>query len=705
MTITNERDVIRAEKIAAVCRKFLSLTKDGVSLRLAAKILGKSTSFFSGHDSYLARFQRGEQLVPGPRDTSAMIRFHVPPWFIPVCRVFYLYSNLRRNGGSVPEAVRRTIALPSLPAGWTDGQRSQLLKYLKLDAVPACPPELRQDIQNRERQGKDLVPPRIAKQITIPGAIIQRYRSPRASALDNLSAPGSQRRYYNATTGRREIMCAGDWFGGDDATPGIAVCVPSSEINTPCSQRYGVLLGRFQWLAFHDGRTDKILASDHVVRPRGSYRAEDILNGMGAVTRTHGIPRIGWQFEGGSWNAKLIRHAIELLGCQRWRTYSPHQKAIESVFNRVWTRLAVQFPHADMGRYRNENEVNCRLYEECKRGHKNPIKYFPPLDLVLKAFDEEIAWHNSKPINSKQYGQWVPDELFRVQTGESKLRPFSEEIAWIFSPFTAQRKIQGSVVHCRVPMFEDFSVPFEFSAPWMPLHRGKLIRLHFNPREPKCRAKIVLCEDSGQLKPGHILGDADLVGETAQHVRFIMNWAADDQRAGYLARQRTAHFLSRHTRGFGDLGRVEYSVDERRDGLGAVAKIERGKNAGSSSPGLIEPERPLSIDPETLKGRSLIGKIARLPESIRDEVSQRMADGQTLHDITSWLNSLPEVEKIMSEQFNGRPIILENVGQWKKRGHLRWLQRREAVKLAQNSRADRSKRLADLESLAKQSRF
>ena len=80
-------------------------------------------------------------------------------------------------------------------------------------------------------------------------------------------------------------MQPGDWFGGDDATPGVAVCVPCSEIITPCSEKFGVLIGRFHWLAFHDCRTDKIVAWDYVVRPRGSYRAEDILNGMGTEAR------------------------------------------------------------------------------------------------------------------------------------------------------------------------------------------------------------------------------------------------------------------------------------------------------------------------------------------------------------------------------------------------------------------------------------
>lgn len=151
---------------------------------------------------------------------------------------------------------------------------------------------------------------------------------------------------------------------------------------------------------------------------------------------------------------------------------------------------------------------------------------------------------------------------------------------WIFSPFAAERKVHGMLVRCRVPMFEKFSVPFEFGADWLTPFDGKLVRLHFNPRNPKCAAKIVLLENcpggNGLLRrSGDTLGDAKLIGETAAHVRFILDWADDDQRAGYLARQRVANFVRRETRGIGVGGRVEYSKSERRDGLGEITTIER----------------------------------------------------------------------------------------------------------------------------------
>jgi len=358
------------------------------------------------------------------------------------------------------------------------------------------------------------------------------------------------------------------------------LCVPCKEVITPVSQKFGVLLGRFQWLAYHDARTDKLLAWDYVVRPRGSHRAEDILNGMGAVVRTHGIPNKGFQFEGGVFNSKLVRQAIELLGCEHWRTYSPHQKSIEAVFNKVWTRLAVQFPHADMGRYRNENESNCKLYEACKAGHQDPRKYFPTLEIVVRVFEEEVAAHNSKLIVSTQYGRWVPDDFFDQAVKAAPLRGFSTEMEWMFSPYAAERTVKGMMVSCRVPMFENFSVPFDFGADWLPHYAGKKVRLHFNPRQPKCAAKVVLLESAtspgGRPQgPGDILGDAQLIGETAGHIRYILNWGDDDQRAGYLQRQRVGNFIRRETRGIGTGGRVEYSKSEERDGIAKISQLEK----------------------------------------------------------------------------------------------------------------------------------
>jgi hypothetical protein len=44
-----------------------------------------------------------------------------------------------------------------------------------------------------------------------------------------------------------------------------------------------------------------------------------------------------------------------------------------------------------------------------------------------------------------------------------------------------------------------------------------------------------------------------------------------------------------------------------------------------------------------------IGKIGRLKSIIRDEVNQRIEDGQTGVQILSWLNGLSEVQRVLQE--------------------------------------------------------
>ena len=231
-----------------------------------------------------------------------------------------------------------------------------------------------------------------------------------------------------------------------------------------------------------------------------------------------------------------------------------------------------------MGRFRNENAANCLLYEACKAGHKDPRRYFPTLEIVVQVFTEEVAAHNARKIFSDQYGQWIPDALFAASIAERPLRECDHTMDWIFAPFAAERKVRGMLVRCRVPMFENFSVPFEFGADWLPHYDGHQVRIHFNPREPKCVAKVVLLDNAvsprGQAQAaGAILGDAKLIGETASHIRYIMEWGDDNQRAGYLERQRVANFVRRETRGVGIGGRVEYSKSEERNGLDTVTTV------------------------------------------------------------------------------------------------------------------------------------
>ena len=80
------------------------------------------------------------------------------------------------------------------------------------------------------------------------------------------------------------------------------------------------------------------------------------------------------------------------------------------------------------------------------------------------------------------------------------------------------------------------------------------------------------------------------------------------------------------------------------------------------------------------------GKIARLPQSIRHEVSIRLDDGDPIVDILAWLNPLPEVQAVLAEHFAGEPVTAKNLSQWQKGGHQDWLQWQDELAAADRLR-------------------
>jgi hypothetical protein len=77
-----------------------------------------------------------------------------------------------------------------------------------------------------------------------------------------------------------------------------------------------------------------------------------------------------------------------------------------------------------------------------------------------------------------------------------------------------------------------------------------------------------------------------------------------------------------------------------------------------------------------------IGKIGRLPKSIRDELGRRIEDGEPGKELVKWLNGLPGVQRVLKEQFDGRSITEQNLSEWKQTGHPEWLRHEETRLLA-----------------------
>ena len=71
------------------------------------------------------------------------------------------------------------------------------------------------------------------------------------------------------------------------------------------------------------------------------------------------------------------------------------------------------------------------------------------------------------------------------------------------------------------------------------------------------------------------------------------------------------------------------------------------------------------------------GKIANLPNDIREQLNLRLLEGETGRELTAWLNALPAVQSILGSQFNGSPISEVNLTHWRQGGYLQWFTERE----------------------------
>ena len=77
------------------------------------------------------------------------------------------------------------------------------------------------------------------------------------------------------------------------------------------------------------------------------------------------------------------------------------------------------------------------------------------------------------------------------------------------------------------------------------------------------------------------------------------------------------------------------------------------------------------------------GKIARLPRTLRDQLNQRLHDGEKGRALIAWLNALPEVQSILTAEFDGSPINGQNLTEWKRGGYRDWVAHQEALCIAE----------------------
>jgi hypothetical protein len=74
-----------------------------------------------------------------------------------------------------------------------------------------------------------------------------------------------------------------------------------------------------------------------------------------------------------------------------------------------------------------------------------------------------------------------------------------------------------------------------------------------------------------------------------------------------------------------------------------------------------------------------LGKIARLPKTIRERLNRRLENNEPATATLPWLNGLVRVKKILATCFDGTPINEPNLSAWRTGGFERWRQKQEPL--------------------------
>lgn len=74
-----------------------------------------------------------------------------------------------------------------------------------------------------------------------------------------------------------------------------------------------------------------------------------------------------------------------------------------------------------------------------------------------------------------------------------------------------------------------------------------------------------------------------------------------------------------------------------------------------------------------------VGKIARLPLVVREELNNRLRDNESGQSILEWVNALEIAKEILQRHFGGEPISNSNLSVWRQGGFAEWLREQDDI--------------------------
>ncbi len=430
-----------------------------------------------------------------------------------------------------------------------------------------------------------------------------------------------------AYTPRKLDILPGDIFSSDDTTPIWAWWVP-----WPKSEEYpfGCKVLQGQFLPVIDVASQNPLAFALIAREKSSYRAADIWALFGYVFDKFGLPRLGVQFERGSWEATLIAGAKviyqngevsqtrrvgglrmlptnitpwhlakqpEMEGfsktLQTWTSYLPKSKSIEAFLHRSQKLEGTLYGCLGRDQMRRPFERAKKIFEACKRNAEDARLHFFRGDELASRLRDQFEFYAGERIEGEVF--WgKPGELWNNGLAEhGELLRMPEAQRYLFrrdwSVCTISR---GWVKPSRTDETTGRKVSYFYQNPNLFAERdGQEVIVYFDREDFESPAQIHSLD-------GRHLGSADyfqrkgmfLDGEMDGHeLRRLYNGAVmtiyaqiaphcpSRQLPPEIAARRAAASISNPE------SQISNPFEARwQDGRGGAARIEFQRDAGSS---------------------------------------------------------------------------------------------------------------------------
>jgi len=82
------------------------------------------------------------------------------------------------------------------------------------------------------------------------------------------------------------------------------------------------------------------------------------------------------------------------------------------------------------------------------------------------------------------------------------------------------------------------------------------------------------------------------------------------------------------------------------------------------------------------------GKIGRLPPNLREQLNQRLEQGEPGGRLLEWVKGLPAVRGLLARDFAGEPISAQNLSNWRGGGYQHWLKQQDRRALVRQMTED-----------------